>query len=219
MQEKIKEILWLQHLRTDKEAQAIEIAICKKDPWYWLTHWVWTIDAHNPKPIQQFPAKPYLKRICEIWQEQQLLAIPKSRQLMLSWIIVALYLHDAQFKQGRLNIFQSQKQEDAIALLDRAKFMLQYQPNWLIPKCYMTTTTIRFPSLHSEIQAVPQGEHQVRGKTLSGILIDEAAFQPEAEQAYTAIKPAIDGGGKVTMVSTANPGFFEKIVNDRYGKE
>jgi len=51
--------------------------------------------------------------------------------------------------------------------------------------------------------------------TASGIFMDEAAFMFEVESAFTAAKPSIDGGGRITMVSSANPGFFESMVNDK----
>ena len=53
----------------------------------------------------------------------------------------------------------------------------------------------------------------VRGQ--QNLFIDEAAFQPEAAQSYGAAKHTINGGGKFIAVSSANPGWFELMVNDK----
>jgi phage FluMu gp28-like protein len=48
---------------------------------------------------------------------------------------------------------------------------------------------------------------QERGQRLhrqSLVILDEFAKNPNAAQLYTAVKPTIDGGGKMIILSTAN---------------
>ena len=73
---------------------------------------------------------------------------------------------------------------------------------------------LEFPDISSMIKGIPEGGDQIRMHTSSGIFSDEMGFQPEAEAAYTAAKPTIDGGGRFTGVSTAEPGFFADMVDD-----
>jgi hypothetical protein len=51
----------------------------------------------------------------------------KSRQMMVSWIMCALYLHDTQFKVNRLTFIQSKKDEDSDALVQRCYFIYENQ--------------------------------------------------------------------------------------------
>jgi len=68
----------------------------------------------------------------------------------------------------------------------------------------------------SVIGAVPEGGDQVRSKTPSLTIPDEAAFQDNFEAAMTAILPAIRGsvddidgrGGKLLAASSVNQGYF-----------
>jgi len=47
------------------------------------------------------------------------------------------------------------------------------------------------------------------------MLSDEAAFQPEMESSYAAIKPALSGNTKLTIISTAEDAtWFEDAVFD-----
>ena len=44
-----------------------------------------------------------------------------------------------------------------------------------------------------------------------GLLMDEAAFQPEAGEAYDAAVPVCE---KIVVVSSAGPGWFANFVTD-----
>ena len=187
-------------------------------PWWWIEEQVWTKDEHDKvSPVKRFPLKEYLKLYCVLWYNEPLLLVPKSRQMMMTWLFSACYLWDTQFHQGRLNFFQSKKEEDADRLVQRAYFIYQHQSDWvkaMFPATY-TYCHLKFPQAGSEIWGVPQGGDQIRSHTASGIFSDEMAFQPQAEDAYSGAKPTIDGGGRFTGVSTANPGFFEYLVRNR----
>ena len=50
---------------------------------------------------------------------------------------------------------------------------------------------------------MPQWWDVIRMHTLSWMLSDESAFQPEMESAYTALKPTLSKNGRFTCVSTA----------------
>jgi hypothetical protein len=215
-----EDLLYIQKLEKDAVARRTEMERCRRDLWYWLTRWVWTKDEHDRNnPFKRFPDKEYLKEITEIWQREKLLLIPKSRQMMITWLIVALYLHDTQFFPGRLNVFQSKKNSDATTLVKRAKLIFDRQPSWMRqPVKYREDPQAEmvFPKIESRISGIPQGTNQLRMHTLSGLFIDEAAFQVKLEDAWTAAKPAVDGGDcRVTMVSSAHPSFFEMLVHDK----
>ena len=51
--------------------------------------------------------------------------------------------------------------------------------------------------------------------TIYGIFSDEMAFQADAEDAYTGALPTIKGGGRFTGVSSANPGFFHYLCENK----
>uniref|UniRef100_A0A6M3J728 Putative terminase n=1 Tax=viral metagenome TaxID=1070528 RepID=A0A6M3J728_9ZZZZ len=181
---------------------------------------VWTQDEHDKiTPFKRFPDKEHTRLIADLWYRTPLLLLPKSRQMLMTWLISACYLWDTQFHQGRLNFFQSKKEDDADRIVQRAWFIYEHQPDWIkdiFPAEY-TSCHLKFKQSKSEIWGVPQGGDQIRSHTASGILSDEMGFQPEAEDAYTGALPTIKGGGRFTGVSSANPGFFFYLVGNRLG--
>lgn len=74
---------------------------------------------------------------------------------------------------------------------------------------------VKSNAVRSRIQAIPQGSNVLRQYTSTLVFSDEAAFQEQAGEAYTATAPTLDKEAWYLMVSTANPGFFESITHDR----
>lgn len=226
------EVAYLQKLKQDPRLQAIEWGQCKEDPYYWLTNWARTLDTHDPgNPIKPFPEKEYIRIIVEKFLKCNLLLIPKSRQMMLSWIIVALALWDAQFHKGRLTFFQSKKADDANDLVLRAKHIWDHQPKFLKVfyegkvakelRCNPQNrgehvyNSLRFPDIYTEIRGIPEGGDVIRMHTASLIVSDEMGFQPEARAAFTAARPTISNNGRFIGISTAEDNsFFEDLVFD-----
>ena len=169
-----------------------------------------------------FTLMDYMPPLIAIWLTEPILLVEKSRDMMATWLFVALYTWDTIFHQNRQNIVQSKAATSTLDLLRRANFIYAHQPKFLrsVHKAEFASTTTRsgqlsVPSLNSELLGFPQGPDQIRGYHPSGIFVDEAAFQIEAGDAFRTIKPAIDRGGRYTAISSANPGFFQMAVQDR----
>jgi hypothetical protein len=73
---------------------------------------------------------------------------------------------------------------------------------------------MEFPGLNSYIWGVPQGADQLRQFTASALFFDEFAFWEKARETYMASKPTIDGGGRVSLVSSPMDGFFKEVCFD-----
>lgn len=142
-----------------------------------------------------------------------------------SWNFISLYLWDTIFHPGRFNGFVSKKEDDAGELVERAEFIYNQIPEWRIPRALLPKIkagkmtrqppVLEFPEINSKIQGFPQGAGQLRQYTLSGILGDECAFWEQAQQFYSASQPTLEGGGRMTLISSRSPGFFKKLVFDR----
>jgi len=173
---------------------------------------------------RSFTLYDYMRPIIKYWLNEQLLAFEKSRDMMATWLITALYTWDTIFHQGRQNIFQSEDSTKANELVERAGFIYDNQPKFLRRhKRQLTVGSSRsgifkIPDMNSEILGFPQGPNQIRQYHPAGIFLDEAAFQAEAAEAFAAIKPAIQAGGRVTLLSTPNPSFFQAICQDKLEK-
>ena len=149
-----------------------------------------------------------------------ILFIEKSRHVMCTWITCAYLLWRARAFPHQLIMVQSKREEDAAALVydkepgqGRISFLEMGLPEHLRvveqPKngkyCHLY-----FPN-GSHIWAIPEGGAIIRSHNPSVIFSDEAAFQPEFGNAYTAALPAITHGGQLIVVSSAYPGEFQML--------
>jgi hypothetical protein len=189
------------------------------------------IEGKNAKEVQEFfyelpPIRPftvieYMPPIIEYWLRNQFMAVEKSRDMMATWLMVTLHTWDVMFHKGRQHIFQSEDSLKSAELVQRAKVLFDYQPEFLKvqhPAKYgqgsNRSGVFTVPSLESEILGFPQGADQIRQFHPSGLFQDEAAFQIEAANAFAAIKPAVQAGGRFTAISSANPSWFMTICRD-----
>lgn len=171
--------------------------------------------------IRPFPMYDYMPPIINQWVMKQFIFIPKSRDMMATWLTVMLYTWDTIFHAGRQNIFQSDKADKTLDLVKRAWLIYKHQPKFLknhkLAEFQAGTSKAGYLSveeLNSEIIGFPQGPDQIRQYHPSGVFQDEAAYQAEAGTSFAAIKPAIAEGGRFTAVSSAAPGWFAAACLD-----
>lgn len=195
----------------------------RTDPWAFLTECVFTRDQVDQKnPVKPFPKDwEYLRLYVMIWQKYRRLAVPKSRRMFMSWCNMGLHLWAAMFFPGQDFAFVSKKEDDAGELVKRAEFIYDHIPPDKIPKALLPRKETRakpaaliFPEIESKIQGFPMGADQLRQFTFSGILGDECAFWEDDQKFYSAAFPTIEGGGRMTLISSRHPSFFQRIVYD-----
>ena len=210
-----------------KESEYVEIkADALSSPLKFISH-VRTKDEHDEvSPIKPFPKKPYIPYLFSCFTEkaQSIFFVPKSRQIMLTWLCCVYALWLAKSVPHRLIFLQSKKEEDAANLVfnggrtgknwdtARISFIERHLPPWLQDNGIESAYGKLLFSNGSKIWGVPEGADMIRSYTPSLVISDEAAFQPEFGSAYTAMLPIAKQGGCLIAISSANPGPFGEIV-------
>lgn len=189
------------------------------DPLIWLRQYTRTRDAHwrergARSPYRSFPDKPYFRSVMESLRQQPIIFIEKSRNMMLSWLCVGFFTHAAMTTPGIEVLFQSQKEEKAFELVDYAKTLYDHQRPELkeafpLAKNLKSTAAGELLFAHgSRIFGIPGGGDQIRSYHPWGLLMDEAAFMPEAGECYDH---AVSVCQKIIVLSSAGPGWFADI--------
>ena len=238
------ETVALRALARLRVGQREALAHFAQDPWDFLCKGVYTIDqvkggwtgslaeatASGDEPtgrILPFIApeergESYLHALTDAWMEHALLAVPKSRRMRASWWGIAAHYWLARFRPGTKIAFVSRKEgrsesEGSAELVWRAKFIHEHIPPGLLPPIDVEYKFCRMALGNgSEIIGIGQGADQLRQLTLTAVLGDEVAFWEHAKEFYAASKPTIEGGGRLTLISSAYPGFFEQICHDTF---
>ena len=215
-----------------KERLLTRWGLALRYPLLFLKFFTYTCDQKDVlNPIKAFPAdRPHIKALVRLWQYNRMLAVLKSRQQMCTWLFAALSVWECLARPGRLVMLQSKREEDAIGdwvsgdgPLGRARFILNHLParemlltEKAVPRAQLEANSnkVGFKVRGSTLWAIPQGASIIRQRTASGVLSDEAAFQPEFADAYMAAMPCIRGGGWFVALTTADltdGGFFKKL--------
>lgn len=151
------------------------------------------------------------------------LLILKARQLGVSWLVCAYALWLCLHKPSRLVLTFSIGQEEANEMMRRITAMYHRLPDAVkqsLPPLRKSNTEECSWANESAIHALPSRKSAGSGYTASLIILDEFAKNMNAAQLYTAVKPTIDGGGKMIVLSTANGAgnlFHEMVTKARAG--
>lgn len=179
------------------------------NPWLklWVPGWARTKDEQDvSSPYKPLPDKDYLRLFAYSWVMEPLLAVPKSRQLMMTWLFASIASWSVTFQQARRVGFISKKEADADAILERVMTVYDGLPHerFYVPKVRKKYARIDCDEQDSLVQALSENPEGVRSFTYSWIFSDEVAFQDYAAEQQRAAMAAVKGGARYTLVTTSN---------------
>ena len=188
------------------DRRAIELAKATADAAYFANTFI-VIDDSQGEGTTPFKLWPAQTQVVWSLMAERLVLILKARQLGISWLCCSYALWLALFQPGRVILLFSQGEMEAMELLRRVKVMYHRLPDWLratLPTPTTENTTEFGWSNGSFVRSLPATQRAGRSFTASLVIMDEAAHIQWAGQLYTAMKPTIDGGGQLVVLSTAN---------------
>lgn len=141
-----------------------------------------------------------------LWINNRYSLMLKARQLGFSTLVATYAFWMAFFYSDRVVIMLSRTERDAVKLLQKAKYGYRFLPEWMKfrgPPVNMTQTKIEFAN-ESYIESLPSASDPARGESVSLVVVDELAYLPNGDEAWSSIEPIADVGGRVIALSTAN---------------
>jgi len=180
--------------------------------------------------VRQFPAAEsrydYLRELSRLRAESRIFAVEKSRRMLITWWMLGEYLWDTITHVNHANFVGSRKMEASAFLLggERMLFMYEHIPVTVWPdkprleprgRLESGYTRLECPDTGSYVQAIASGADQLRQYTATNVLCDEFAFWDRAEESWSAMRPTIEGGGHIDLVSTPELGaFMQQLLYD-----
>lgn len=188
------------HQRVETEDRLDEWARCAADIVYWIERYVKIYDAEARNWIP-FTLWPEQKTTLLLAQENQLLIALKPRQVGLTWLFLAFAAHEAIFRPIANILLFSKRDDEAVALLaeERLRGLLNRLPDWMRPGCDATSAHLLKLSNGSTIRALPTTAGDSYTATFA--LIDEADLIPDLPTLMGRVKPTIEAGGKLVLIS------------------
>lgn len=164
-------------------------------PLLWLTKFTQTEDQHwmakGTAAVAPFPTKSYLSIVMGYLLSEPTIFIPKSREMMTSWLVCGYISWMCQWFPHIFWVMQTDKEDKVVSLVNYCRILWRRQPEWMQKRCPLVvdnTTELAYGN-GSRIIGVPKGENQVRLYHPYGYVSDEAAFQPEFRECFNAVRP------------------------------
>jgi hypothetical protein len=181
----------------------------------WNEHWV---EEGRPGPYEHFPPFEYFRHIFELLDLERVIFFEKSRDLMLSWALVAYLTLEAMKTPMRGVLVQTQKQDKVVQLIEYAKCLYRTQPDFLKAAFPLDKPIDIQPNLELRfahggyIAGIPGGANQIRSFHPWAYLNDESSFQADAGECYNEALAVVKG--KIIFNSSAGPGWYADVRND-----
>jgi hypothetical protein len=185
--------------------RATELGACFKSYIYFVDNYCKIYDSVDSSWIR-FKLWDSQKAVLHSIHNNQLTVILKARQLGISWLALSYALWQVVFRPiAAVSIF-SRRETEAKYMIgqERLRGMFLNLPPWM--RSGITTTvdsgTEWTLTNHSSVKAFPTSAGDGYVSTLA--IVDEADLSPDLNQLMRSVKPTIDNGGKMVLLSRVN---------------
>ncbi len=186
---------------------------CALDFPYWCNRWAQVYDAAPASaggaggwlPFRLWPAQ---RTVAATLQQRRLVVMLKARQLGVSWLVTAYGLWLMLFHPAATVLLFSKRDTEAVHLLSfRLRGMHTRLPRWMQAKELVVDNVheLRLSNGSAALAFPTTG-----GRSYTGTLavVDEADYVcgggGDLEDVLDAVKPTIDAGGRLVLVSTVD---------------
>lgn len=152
----------------------------------------------------------YLKETLTVLQNEPLVGVPKSRRMMVSWLLAAFFVWDARYHPNSALFYMSETEQKAAFAVDKRCLFIEQnlrRPEFRIEPTTSKTKTglvghITYPN-DSYIWALASGGDVLRQYTATRIFLDESEFQDEAPAVVRAALPMVENGAQLILASSS----------------
>lgn len=192
-----------------------ELILCAADREYWIRNYAYIYDPEAQDWIS-FDLWPEQVEVLDTVIENQLVIVIKARQIGLTWLMLAYALHEMLFRPIAEVLLFSKREDEALYLLgeERLRGMYQHLPDWMKPGV-ITDAAKHFQLANgSSARAFPSNAGDSYTATFA--LIDEADLVPDLKSLLSRVKPTIDAGGKLVMISRSDKSKPQSLFKQIY---
>ena len=185
-----------------------------------------TVDEHDSDtPRKPLPDKRYLRMLAQMWCFEPLLSVPKSRQMMVTWLFCAIACHMLVSQRYANLAVISKKEGHSDKHLERVKEIADALPaRFGAPRVDKKIGELSCGETGSGALAMDETAKGLRQFTFSWVFFDEMAFHDNADETLRAALATTKGTGgdktkqgRITLVSTPNGDepFYRTVSNNR----
>lgn len=183
-----------------------ELRKCAASAVYFITNYCQI--QHPVRGSIPFALYPYQIKMLETYQSNGQVIVLSARQTGKSQVSAAYLLWYAMFHFEKTVLIASNKNDNAMEMIFRIKFMYEHCPHWLKPGLNddgYNKHALGFDN-GSRIISTATSENSGRGLSISLLFLDEFAFVRDLVQSefWTSMAPTLATGGSCIITSTPN---------------
>jgi hypothetical protein len=197
-----------------------EFIKCSRDPIYFAEKYLQIVHVdHGLIPISLYE---YQKEIIEKITNTRRVTVVTSRQAGKTTTAVAVILHYILFNDYKTVALLANKGDSAREILDRIKIAYEALPKWVQQGVIeWNKGSVEFEN-GSKIIAAATSSSGIRGKSVSFLYIDEAAFVDNWDEFFASVFPTISSGKTTKILFTSTPNglnhFYKTCEGAKDGK-
>ena len=185
-----------------------DIFICGLDVLYFINEFC---RIYNPENRSWIPFRLWDSQlpVLDLFVNGKWVCILKTRQVGITWLALAVALHESLFKARSTILIYSLRDDEAVELLSDQRFRGMYQQ---LPDHIRTQEIIRenIHNIYFANGSVVHGLTTTRGDSYTSTLavVDEADLIPNLSTLIGRVQPAVEAGGRMILISRsdkANP--------------
>jgi hypothetical protein len=186
-----------------RNEQIAEVARCYRDPVYFANTYGSVYDARAKAWIPFHLWEAQVSTLTTI-ADNRLIVILKARQLGLTWLVLSYALWLMLFHPAATVLLFSKRDDEATDLLDfRLKGIYARLPEWMRARSVVRDSGHEW-ELSNGSRALAFPTTGGRSYTATLVIVDEADFIDRLGELLNAVKPTIDAGGQLVLLSTAD---------------
>lgn len=165
------------------------------------------IEVPHGDDVAHVPFDPWPSQVdvLDAMDRERLIVFLKARQIGVSWLACLYALRQCTLFPGQSVLCLSRGQLEANELVHRISFMYhQHADRRWLPRLVADNTADLGWSNESSVISLAATKNAGRSLTASVALLDEWAFMAWPRQTLAAVKPTIDAGGKLFIISSAD---------------
>jgi hypothetical protein len=195
---------------------------------YFAFHHAWSVhvdDASRLPVWKKFPRYDYLQEFFHEVQEPTNVHVEKSRQMLMSWAWMVVFLWDIMFKKNWGNMVLSRRKtevDDGGAVSSHDSLLGKVRHVWLaLPPYLQAPLNFNYMVVrHIELNSYVRGEVGTikagRGRATKRALMDEAAWLDNSEAIFTGVRQAAKNGTILTSTPNGTNNVFARIRFDKH---
>jgi hypothetical protein len=176
---------------------------CAEDPIYFAEKYIKIVHVdHGFIPIRLYD---YQKEIIDKLQNHRRVTVVTSRQAGKTTTASAIILHYILFNEHKTVALLANKGDAAREILDRIKLAYEALPDWLQQGVEEWNKGTIVLENGCKVLAAATSSSAIRGKSISLLYIDEAAFVENWDEFFASVFPTISSGETTKILFTSTP--------------